>query len=103
MVAKVPGASTRVTVGCPAQARVTVLAPVPPLKASSCTRRRAARRVKDSLVEPGPLKPTLLVVNARHGPDRYHRPVPQLMTPAGYCPLSARLGFGRSSKVTVCA
>ena len=56
----------------------------------------------DWLVEPGPLNPTLFVVNAPNGPDRYQRFVPQSMTPVGYCPFNTRLKFARSSNVTVC-
>src|SRR5215831_13225246 len=54
-----------------------------------------------SLSGSGPLKPTLLVLNAPHGPDRYHWLVPQSTRPLGYWPLSTRFGLARSSKVSV--
>src|SRR5262249_40987466 len=50
---------------------------------------------------PAPLNETLLVLKGPYGPDKYQPLVPQSMTPLGYWPLSARLGFVRSSKVIV--
>ena len=58
-------------------------------------------KVNEALVGPGPLKLMLLVVNWRHGPDRYHRFVPQLTTPVGYWPFKGRLNGVSPLKVIV--
>ncbi len=100
IVARSPAVSRCVMVGCPAQARLTVLPVVPPLKASTCVRRSATSRVKVALV--GPLrKETLLVVKAPYGPECHHWLLPQSITPGGYCPLSAWFSPARSSNVTI--
>jgi hypothetical protein len=78
-----------------------VLAPLPPLKASTCTRRCGLTKVNDPLVGPDPLNPMLLVVNCRHGDDKYQAVAPQSITPVGYWPFSGRFGFVRSLKVMV--
>src|SRR5262249_17137018 len=57
--------------------------------------------VNAALVRRLPLNPTLLVVKAPYGPDRYQRLLPQSMTPLGYWPFSRWLGLDWSSKLTV--
>src|SRR5262245_38382226 len=52
---------------------------------------------------PAPLKETLLVVSRPQGAEWYQAPVPQLITPAGYSPLSTCSCPVRSSNVTVSA
>jgi hypothetical protein len=79
-----------------------LLAIRPPLKASSCTRRRGLRNTTGSLVGPPPLKERLFVVNCPQGLDSHHRPVPQSTSPLGYCPFNTRFGLARSSNVIVC-
>jgi hypothetical protein len=59
--------------------------------------------VNAALVRPDPLKLTEFVVNAPHGLDKNHAPLPQLITPSGYSPESGRFGLLRVSNVTVCA
>src|SRR5262245_29946023 len=54
-----------------------------------------------ALVNPGPLKLTLLVVKRFHGPDTYQAFEPQSITPIGYCPFNVRFGSDISSKLTV--
>ena len=89
------------TLGWPSQAALTVLETDPPLKAVSRTNRLGVTKVIESLVRPGPLNLTLLVVLAPRGAERYQRLIPQSIMPVGYSPLSARLGWLRSSNVTV--
>src|SRR5205814_719361 len=85
----------------PAQLSVRVAALAPPLYASTCSRCRLAASVTMALFRSGPLKLTLFVENRSHGRDRYHAPLPQSATPAGYEPINGRSGFDRSSKVIV--
>ena len=70
--------------GWPEQAMVIVLETDPPFMASSRTRRRGVMKVNVPLVGTGPLKPMLLVVNWRHGAERYQALVPQSIVPLGY-------------------
>ena len=50
--------------------------------------RFAARKLNAADLLAPPLNEMLLVVNCPQGFDRYQTFTPQLMTPAGYCPLS---------------
>jgi hypothetical protein len=79
-----------VAVGWPEHAAVTVLATDPPLNTSIWMSRLGVTKVIGALVGPTPLNAMLFVVNRLHGPDRYHRLVPQLATPFGYWPFRAR-------------
>src|SRR4051812_6259224 len=69
IVTRVPAPRDCARVVWPAHVRLIVLAPVPPLKASSCTSRCGLRNVTAPLVICEVLKLTLLVVNWPHGPD----------------------------------
>src|SRR5262252_5489573 len=57
------------TLGWPSQAALTVLETDPPLKAVSRTNRLGVTKVIESLVRPGPLNLTLLVVLAPRGAE----------------------------------
>ena len=105
MVTSWPPPTLWLLVVLPAQARVTVLGPVSPLKARRLTRRLGPSTVKLALVIPGlsdPLKERLLVVRLPQGPETYHRPfAPQSTRPVGYCPLRGTSWSARSLKVRV--
>ena len=88
IVTSAPRATVCVTVGWPAHETVTVLEPLPPLKARKLISRRGVMEVNVALVTLGPLKPMFLVVNRPHGAEWYHWPlVPQSITLVGYCPV----------------
>ena len=103
IVAIVPAGTAICWLVCPEQLIVTVELPVPPLNAWRLTRRDVVgMNEKLALVRLLLLNEILFVVNRPNGPDRYQFvPVPQLMTPVGYCPVKTRLGDARSLNVMV--
>jgi hypothetical protein len=88
IVATTPAGTVCVFVVWPAQESVTVVEPEPPLYARMLTSTRGVTNVNVALVAPPLLNEALFVVKSPQGPEWYQLPVPQLMTPVGYWPLS---------------
>jgi hypothetical protein len=86
-----PTASAAVTVGWPAQVRVTLAEAVPLLYAVSWMSRFGATKLKLALLTLGPLNEMLLPWNGPTGGESHQLLLPQSITPLGYSPVRGRL------------